>query len=41
VILVTQNAQAVSLLNQARRQKGLPPLGFLNPWLYKHAADGR
>jgi tripeptidyl-peptidase-1 len=24
----------VSLLNNARLAKGLPPLGFLNPWLY-------
>ncbi len=24
----------VALLNAARRTQGLPPLGFLNPWLY-------
>lgn len=27
-------AAIVSLLNNARLSKGLPPLGFLNPWLY-------
>lgn len=26
----------VALLNSARRSKGLPPLGFLNPWLYNN-----
>ncbi|KAI0437752.1 subtilisin-like protein [Xylaria telfairii] len=29
-------AAVVSLLNNARLSKGLPPLGFLNPWLYAH-----
>ncbi|KAI0101751.1 subtilisin-like protein [Nemania sp. FL0031] len=29
----------VSLLNNARLSKGLPPLGFLNPWLYLNGAD--
>jgi len=27
-------AGIIALLNAARRTKGLPPLGFLNPWLY-------
>ncbi|KAH8903475.1 subtilisin-like protein [Coniochaeta sp. PMI_546] len=27
-------AALVSLLNNARLAKGLPPMGFLNPWLY-------
>ncbi|KAK4183364.1 subtilisin-like protein [Podospora australis] len=27
-------AGIVALLNAARRTRGLPPLGFLNPWLY-------
>ncbi|KAI0402567.1 subtilisin-like protein [Xylaria palmicola] len=27
-------AAVVALLNNARLAKGLPPLGFLNPWLY-------
>ncbi|AEO62952.1 uncharacterized protein THITE_2107766 [Thermothielavioides terrestris NRRL 8126] len=27
-------ASLVSLLNNARLARGLPPLGFLNPWLY-------
>jgi tripeptidyl-peptidase-1 len=30
-------AGVVSLLNEARLQRGMKPLGFLNPWLYKHA----
>ena len=30
-------AGLVSLLNEARLAKGMPALGFLNPWLYKHA----
>ncbi|KAI1129088.1 subtilisin-like protein [Nemania abortiva] len=30
----------VSLLNNARLSKGLPPLGFLNPWLYLFGTDG-
>lgn len=30
-------AGVVALLNAARRSKGQKPLGFLNPWLYKHA----
>eukprot|EP00935_MAST-01C_sp_MAST-1C-sp1_P002475 g2475.t1 len=29
-------AGLVSLLNEARTQKGRPPMGFLNPWLYAH-----
>lgn len=28
----------VSLLNEARLQKGGKPMGFLNPWIYKNAA---
>ncbi|KAL2272240.1 hypothetical protein FJTKL_07188 [Diaporthe vaccinii] len=28
-------ASVVSLLNAARIKDGLPPLGFLNPWLYQ------
>lgn len=28
----------VALLNAARRSAGLPPLGFLNPWLYLNSA---
>ncbi|KAI1497096.1 peptidase-like protein [Biscogniauxia marginata] len=31
-------AAVVSLLNNARVKGGLPPLGFLNPWLYGEAA---
>lgn len=30
-------AGVVALLNAARRSLGLPPLGFLNPWLYSHS----
>ncbi|KAF7335278.1 Tripeptidyl peptidase A [Mycena sanguinolenta] len=30
----------VTLLNDARLKKGLPPLGFLNPLLYSKAASG-
>jgi len=30
-------AGMVSLLNEARLQRGMKPLGFLNPWLYKNA----
>lgn len=26
----------VSLLNEARIQKGGKPMGFLNPWIYNH-----
>ncbi|KAI0479954.1 subtilisin-like protein [Xylaria cf. heliscus] len=29
-------AAVVALLNNARLAAGLPPLGFLNPWLYAH-----
>ena len=29
-------AGLISLLNEARQQQGGKPLGFLNPWLYKH-----
>ena len=32
-------AAMVSLLNEARLQKGKPALGFLNPWLYGLAAE--
>jgi tripeptidyl-peptidase I len=28
----------ISLLNDARLQKGLKPMGFLNPWLYMHSS---
>ncbi len=31
-------AGVVALLNAARHSKGLPPLGFLNPWLYNNSA---
>lgn len=31
-------AGVVALLNAARRSKSLPPLGFLNPWLYNNSA---
>lgn len=31
-------AGVVALLNAARRSRGLPPLGFLNPWLYQNSA---
>ena len=27
-------ASIVALLNDIRFQKGKPPMGFLNPWLY-------
>ena len=30
-------AGIVSLLNSARLEQGLPPLGFLNPFLYSNA----
>ena len=33
-------SSVVSLLNDVRFQKGLPPLGFLNPWLYTIGAGG-
>ncbi|KAK3321801.1 peptidase-like protein [Apodospora peruviana] len=33
-------AALVSLLNNARLAKGLPPLGFLNPWLYTIGLSG-
>ena len=29
-------AALVSLLNEDRLQKGHPPLGFLNPWMYQN-----
>ena len=29
-------AGLVSLLNEARSQKGGKPMGFINPWLYNH-----
>jgi len=29
-------AALVSLLNEARLQDGMPPMGFLNPWLYQN-----
>lgn len=31
-------AAAVTLINQARKASGKPPVGFLNPLLYKNAA---
>jgi tripeptidyl-peptidase-1 len=31
-------AALVSLLNEARLQRARPPMGFLNPWLYRNAA---
>jgi len=31
-------AGLVSLLNEARIAKGQPPMGYLNPWIYKNAA---
>ncbi|KAI1268416.1 tripeptidyl-peptidase 1 [Xylariaceae sp. FL1019] len=33
-------AGVIALLNAARKEAGLAPLGFLNPWLYSDAADG-
>lgn len=27
-------ASIIALLNDERAQRGMPPLGFLNPWLY-------
>ena len=30
-------AAMITLLNDARHAKGMPPLGFLNPFLYQHA----
>lgn len=33
-------AALISLLNNARLGKGLPPLGFLNPWLYSIGQAG-
>ena len=32
-------AGLVSLLNEARLDAGKPAMGFLNPFLYKHADD--
>ena len=31
-------AALVALLNEARIQKGMPQLGFLNPWMYQNTA---
>ena len=31
-------AGLISLLNEARIQKGGKPMGFLNPWIYQHGA---
>jgi hypothetical protein len=31
----------VSLLNEARLQKGKPPMGFLNPWMYQNKVRRR
>lgn len=31
-------AGLVSLLNEARINKGMKPMGYLNPWIYKNAA---
>lgn len=31
-------AGILSLLNEARLAKGKPPMGYVNPWLYKNAA---
>ncbi|MFZ1362548.1 MAG: hypothetical protein WAS05_06395 [Candidatus Nanopelagicales bacterium] len=28
-------ASAISLLNRQEQRKGVPPLGFVNPWLYQ------
>ncbi|KAG9099641.1 hypothetical protein FS749_000774 [Ceratobasidium sp. UAMH 11750] len=33
-------AGIIALLNDARLAKKLPPLGFLNPWLYTHGRSG-
>ncbi|KAF4626818.1 hypothetical protein G7Y89_g11340 [Cudoniella acicularis] len=33
-------AAVVALLNSDRISNGLPPFGFLNPWLYSRGADG-
>jgi len=30
-------AALISLLNEARLQAKMPPMGFLNPFVYKHA----
>lgn len=32
-------AGLVALLNGARLEKGMSPMGFINPWLYKVAAE--
>ena len=32
-------AGLVALLNAARLEAGQPPMGFINPWLYKMAAE--
>merc|ERR1712113_821379 len=29
-------AALVARLNSARKAKGMPPMGFMNPWIYKH-----
>lgn len=29
-------AALVARLNSARKAKGMPPMGFLNPWIYQH-----
>lgn len=33
-------ASVISLLSTTRMSKGLPPLGFLNPWIYAVGAKG-
>jgi tripeptidyl-peptidase-1 len=33
-------AAIISLLNNARLEHGQPPLGFLNPWLYRTGVKG-
>lgn len=30
----------IALINNARFKKGKPPMGFLNPWLYKTGKAG-
>ncbi|USP78331.1 Tripeptidyl-peptidase SED2 [Curvularia clavata] len=33
-------ASVVALLNNARKAAGMPPLGFLNPWIYEQGYKG-
>jgi len=40
IVYVQTVAGVISLLNDYQLSKGKPPLGWLNPWLYKYGLDG-